>query len=41
VIWQTDPGGMLGRLLPQPLLVRAVLNDLIGEIQRLRQKQWV
>lgn len=40
VIWQTDPGGMLGRLLPQPFLVRAVLNDLIGEIQRLRRKQW-
>jgi hypothetical protein len=37
VIWQTDPGGMLGRLLPRPLLVRAVLNDLIGEVVRLRR----
>lgn len=38
VIWQTDPGGLIGRLLPQPLLVRAVLNDLVGEITRLQRR---
>lgn len=38
VIWQTNPGGRIGRWLPAPLLTRAVLNDLIGECVRLRAR---
>jgi hypothetical protein len=37
VIWQTDPGGRLS-YLPQRLLTRLVLNDLQGELRRLKQR---
>ena len=38
VIWQYDPKGKIGSLLPKSMVSKLVLNDLLGELDKLQKK---